>query len=285
MVDVLLPVTVVICVRNRGAELAVCLDSLRPANVTEIIVVDGCSTDSTVDVARARGARVLSDEGQGLGYARRLGVLSADQPFVMFVDSDVTIPDPTTISRMLDELITHGYAGLHAMVESNDCQTIWERAQDAHFRLTFNKPGPRAAIGCVAALFKREVLLDCLPDSSMDSAEDGDMSHRIVGRGGLLGVASVSAIHSHRSTFRSLWKQRIWYGRGNARRAWKDRSAGHLLGPALTAIYLTFQGFRARDITLLPYAAVHGWAGLVGVIMELGSLAARKRGISEICPK
>lgn len=286
MANTLLPVSVVICVRDRAAELADCLDSLRDANVTEIIVVDGCSADGTVDVARARGARIISDEGRGLGYARRLGVLAADQPFVMFVDSDVTIPDPTTISRMLDELITHGYAGLHAMVESGGSQTIWEHAQDTHFRLTFNKPGPRAAIGCVAALFKREVLLACLPDPLVSAAEDGDLSRQIIESGGRLGVASVSVMHSHRGSFLSLWNQRNWYGRGNARRAWKDRSAVYLLGPALTAGYLVWRGFRTRSFSLIPYAVIHGCAGLLGEVSELISLAWRNtRGSVRSEPK
>lgn len=266
-----LPISVVICVRNRADELAKCLDSLADAHVSEIIVVDGESSDHTVDVARSHGARVTSDRNRGLGYARRLGVRAASQPYVLFIDSDVRVPDPAdTIRSMLTELEAGGYAGLHAMYRSDNPRTIWDRAQDVHCDLTFNKPGPRATIGCVTALFEREVLVRCQPDPYFTgAAEDGDLSSRITAAGGKLGVAGVSVIHAHRSSFRSLWRQRVWYGRGNARRAWKDRSPWHCFGPVLTGAYLCLQGFRTGNLCLLPYALVHGCAGVVGEFAEL----------------
>jgi glycosyltransferase involved in cell wall biosynthesis len=267
-----LPISVVICVRNRADELAKCLDSLADAHVSEIIVVDGESSDDTVDVARSYGARVTSDTNRGLGYARRLGMRAASQPYVMFIDSDVRVPDPTnTIRSMLAELEAGGYAGLHAMYRSDNPRTIWDRAQDAHSDLTFNKPGPRETIGCITALFEREALLHCQPDPFFTgAAEDGDLSCRITAAGGKLGVAGVSVIHAHRNSFRSLWRQRVWYGRGNARRAWKDRSPRHCFGPVLTGAYLCLQGLRTANLCLLPYALVHGCAGVVGELAELG---------------
>lgn len=264
-----LPVSVVICVRNRADELGRCLNSLAHVSVQEVIVVDGCSTDGTVAVAQAWGARVISDEGLGLGHARRIGVLKATQPYVMFLDSDVLLPGPDVIQALLDELIAKGYAGIHPMLRGDDSQTIWERAQDAHWNLTFNKPGPRKWIGCVATIFDREILLDCLPDPSVSGAEDGDLSHRIIQRGGRLGVANEWVIHAHRSSFPDLWKQRVWYGRGNARRAWKDRSLSYLAGPVVTATYLTWQAATHKQFLLIPYSAVHATAGLLGELSEV----------------
>ena len=52
----LIPVTVVIPIRNKERHLARCLEAIRP--FAEVYVVDSQSTDSTVDVARAFGAKV-----------------------------------------------------------------------------------------------------------------------------------------------------------------------------------------------------------------------------------
>ena len=45
-------------VRNGGATLSACLESVAPL-VDEMVVVDTGSSDDTVDLARAHGARVL----------------------------------------------------------------------------------------------------------------------------------------------------------------------------------------------------------------------------------
>jgi len=68
-----LDISVVIPARNAANWLAECLESVRSQHPREIIVVDGCSRDSTVEIARAYGARVISDEGRGLPAARMLG--------------------------------------------------------------------------------------------------------------------------------------------------------------------------------------------------------------------
>src|SRR5687767_6232476 len=78
------PVTVVVCARNRGSVIGRCLDSVLAASPAEIIVVDGNSTDDTVAVARARGVTVISDNGSGLGAARQLGASAAKNEYVVF---------------------------------------------------------------------------------------------------------------------------------------------------------------------------------------------------------
>ena len=83
------PVTVVVCARNRGSMIGRCLDSVIRANPAEIIVVDGNSTDETVAVARAKGVTVLSDNGTGLGAARQLGASAAKNEYVVFVDQKI----------------------------------------------------------------------------------------------------------------------------------------------------------------------------------------------------
>ena len=60
----------------------------------EIILVDNCSTDDTVTLARAVAARhnreliVIREDQKGLIYARMAGVRSATQPICLFVDDD-----------------------------------------------------------------------------------------------------------------------------------------------------------------------------------------------------
>lgn len=90
----ILPVSVVIPFRNRPHLLARALLSVlrqdRPA--AEIVLVDDRSTEDMGSLrafAEAAGARWVSNHGgEGAAAARNLGVESASQPWVAFLDSD-----------------------------------------------------------------------------------------------------------------------------------------------------------------------------------------------------
>jgi dolichol-phosphate mannosyltransferase len=59
-----------------------------------ILVVDGKSTDGTVDVAKRLGLDVVSQDGKGKGdaIAKALKSLKSDPRYVVFIDADYTYP-------------------------------------------------------------------------------------------------------------------------------------------------------------------------------------------------
>jgi dolichol-phosphate mannosyltransferase len=59
---------------------------------TNIIVVDNGSTDRTGNIAREKGARVISEPRRGKGMALRAGFAAAEGDFVLMLDSDHTYP-------------------------------------------------------------------------------------------------------------------------------------------------------------------------------------------------
>jgi glycosyltransferase involved in cell wall biosynthesis len=59
----------------------------------EVVVVDDGSRDSTADVAREAGVRVLQNPGnRGKGYSVKHGVLEAKGEWVLFTDADLSAP-------------------------------------------------------------------------------------------------------------------------------------------------------------------------------------------------
>ncbi len=71
---------------NTGEQLAPCLRSLAFAD--EIVVVDSGSDDTTRDVARRFGARVVEEAWRGFGPQKRFAVEQATHDWVLCVDSD-----------------------------------------------------------------------------------------------------------------------------------------------------------------------------------------------------
>jgi glycosyltransferase involved in cell wall biosynthesis len=98
-----IPISVVIPVRNGGPDFQRCLDALRACIPPpgEVIVVDDGSTDGSAQVARERGAHVLStaQPGSGPASARNLGAQAASGEVLLFVDADVAV-HPDVVGRL-----------------------------------------------------------------------------------------------------------------------------------------------------------------------------------------
>jgi glycosyltransferase involved in cell wall biosynthesis len=59
---------------------------------TEVVVVNGDSTDKTADVAKKYGARVIDEPHKRIGFARQQGLLAAKGEIVAFTDADTVVP-------------------------------------------------------------------------------------------------------------------------------------------------------------------------------------------------
>lgn len=105
-------VSVVIPVLNEEAAIGPVIDALRRQQVDGIIIADGGSSDRTVAIAEARGARVVH-AGKGYGRACLEGAKAAgpDCRILVFMDGDGSdIPDE------LPRLVAPVAAGTHDFV-------------------------------------------------------------------------------------------------------------------------------------------------------------------------
>ena len=87
--------TVVIPALNVGHFLEACLDTLEVGRslISEVIVVDGGSSDDTVGVAERRSVRLIV-EGRGRGRQLRAGASAASSEWLLFLHADTMLgPD------------------------------------------------------------------------------------------------------------------------------------------------------------------------------------------------
>lgn len=88
-------ISVIVPTYNEGKFVEKCLSSLRRQEFGdfELVVVDGHSTDETIDLAKKYADRILYDEGKGAGAARNLAAKQVDSDIVGFVDADTIVCD------------------------------------------------------------------------------------------------------------------------------------------------------------------------------------------------
>lgn len=215
--------TVVIPVRNAARLLPGCLGSVLPQRPARVIVVDGNSTDSTLDIAGRFCTTILSDRGKGLPVARMLGVRAADTKYVALVDADVVLPDGA-LAKLLDEFIVGGYSALQAGLYSVGGPGYWGRALAQHHRWSRSKTW----FGLVATIFERDMLLEIGFDDRFLSGEDIELRWRLVRAGHKVGVSTETVV-IHRfdnDSFGFAWNQFTMDGRGLAAMVAKHGWAG-----------------------------------------------------------
>jgi glycosyltransferase involved in cell wall biosynthesis len=104
------PVSVTIITRNEAAHIAAALASVAWAD--ERIVIDSGSTDDTVNIARAHGARVETRAWEGYSTQKNYAASLATHDWILSLDADERVSDPlrAEIRQVLGHPeLRHGY--------------------------------------------------------------------------------------------------------------------------------------------------------------------------------
>lgn len=228
----MIDISVVVPVRNAEEMIDECLASIAAQQPSEIIVVDGNSTDQTLEIAKRYPVSVLSDGGSGLPAARMLGVRAAKSRFVALVDSDVVLP-AHALERLQSELLANGYDALQAGLKSVSGPGYWGRALVNHHRSGRSKNW----FGLVATVSERETFLAYGFDQSFLSGEDIELRWRLRRHHAKAAVSGETVVmHRFGDTFEFAKGQWLADGEGLGRMIRKH-------------------GFRALPLAGLPLAA------------------------------
>jgi glycosyltransferase involved in cell wall biosynthesis len=187
-----LDLTVIVPTRNAEILLERCLESVRRNCPAELIVVDGESTDSTLEIARRYDACIISDGGRGLPVARALGAQKASYDRVVLLDADVVLPDGS-LQALMAEFEEEGFAALQAGLHSVAEGGYWGQALAHHHRSGRSKNW----FGLVATIFDRQTLIDHGFNEKFISGEDIEMRWRLRQAGEKIGVSD-QVVVTHR---------------------------------------------------------------------------------------
>ena len=94
-------VTIVLPVLNEEEGVAAVIDELNRLGYWKILVVDGYSTDMTVEVAKSRGVEFVQQHGKGKTGAINTAIERVSTPYVLVMDADFTY-DASDIQKFLD---------------------------------------------------------------------------------------------------------------------------------------------------------------------------------------
>jgi glycosyltransferase involved in cell wall biosynthesis len=275
--EVKLAISVIVPARNAGQWIEQCLASIRNNSPAELIVVDGRSEDSTVEIARKYADSVLSDEGGGVAFARQMGAEAARQSYVAFVDADIVLND-NSLAELFAELRERGLEAIQAQLKSVGENDYWSRALTSHHR------GGRSKrwFGLNASLFVREMFLHYGMDSTFASGEDIEFRYRLEKAGARIGLSeSVVLRHRFGPGFRFALDQFLADGAGLGRvvRKFGWPASATLLIPAGGAV-LGIGRSLLRHPQFIPYYGLYGLCNYAGIVRGLLDKRVQRLGSS-----
>ncbi|QPG05348.1 glycosyltransferase family 2 protein [Salinimonas marina] len=108
------PISVFLVTCNEEQALAEVLSSV--AMFDEIVVVDSGSTDATVDIAKAHGARVVHQEWLGFAKQKQFAMQACQNEWCFNLDGDEVVPEH--VARAIQQQVNSGEAaGLRVFFE------------------------------------------------------------------------------------------------------------------------------------------------------------------------
>ena len=125
--------SIVIPTFNEEKTLPLLLQSMETQSFQnfEIIVADNNSTDLTVTIARAYGAKIVSGGLPGKG--RNCGAAVARGDLILFLDADVILPDACFLENIVSEFEDKGYG-----VATCQIHPLSDRKVDLTLHQTYN---------------------------------------------------------------------------------------------------------------------------------------------------
>lgn len=95
--------TIVIPVKNEEGAIGKVIDELYQEGYKNIIVVDGYSTDKTVEIAKSKpGVRFIQQHGRGKTGAVKTAIEHVTTPYLLIMDGDYTYP-----AKDIQKLLSH----------------------------------------------------------------------------------------------------------------------------------------------------------------------------------
>jgi len=282
-------ISVCIPVRNGAERLPDCLRSLRaldyPAELIEIVIADGGSTDATAEIARSFGARVLDNPGRTVAAGRNVSFAAASGDFIASTDDDCVVPRDW-IRCALQAFDTGDVAAVGGISLLPEAAQAWPQAANYVFRLAsrggYSVQADHLEAGDVQDLpgcnviYKRTAVRAAGPfDERLVTAEDVDFHQRLLNSGQRLRTApGLFVWHHKRPTLRGLFHQLRRYAEGRLQlgRKWPAALgwAHVVLGWAMPVIIMGALLWAMLAPLLLVVVTAVSWAAVTSLALRDG---------------
>tara|TARA_B100000315_G_C14584685_1_gene592309 strand:+ start:2765 stop:3628 length:864 start_codon:yes stop_codon:yes gene_type:complete len=266
-------VSVVVCAKDEETRIEDCLRSVDSNDPGEIIVVDGGSSDRTVEIAKNFTHKVIVSKNSNLTRDRQIGIDAASKEFIAMIDSDHRL-DNNSLELLLHDLNEYHFDMVQSQLISFENNNFWNFAEEQAWHLTHNKSGPQKMIGVAPAMFKREMFDRVrFDDTITETIDDTDFVYRISKINDIkFGIGRTKVKQLHFGSLRSYVKKFKWYGIGDGEFCLKHPNRAFSMIFHLMIRYPVIYPFKAifrKGISAIPYFVLQGFCRSYGLLLAV----------------
>jgi len=218
-------ISVIIPVRNEANRIGRCLEAVFSQSLTprEVIVVDGRSTDKTVEKASQFPVKVFFQDYGACGAARQIGLENAEGEYVAFTDADC-VPSKDWLNNLTTEFDI-GIIGVGGGIR-NIGEGLWIKSinltqntflgggSSIQTRLFREKKSVKS-ISASNSMYRRRDLVEVGGfNIHLSGADETELNRRLSRRkkGKLLYVPGAVVLHDHGRSLKEFAKNMYHYG-------------------------------------------------------------------------
>ncbi len=209
-------ISVVLCAKNEEIRIAESIKGILKNNVSQLIIVDGNSTDKTYNIASKFDCKIIKSFSNSLTKDRQIGIDACNSKYVAMIDADHYL-ESNSIRNLLEDLIKFNFDIIQSKLEPYDQSTLLGKAEKQLYDITHNNSGPKKMIGTAPAIYNKKIFEEIKFDEKITAKmDDTDFIYRLSKLGKYkYGVGNTIIKQYHINSFFDYYRKYIWYGRGD----------------------------------------------------------------------
>mgnify|MGYP002626054220 CR=1 FL=1 len=260
-------VSLIIICRNCVDNIESAIQSAISAGPDEIIVVDGNSTDGTLDVIAkyANQVKLVTDPGKGVAMARQVGADSASSEWLFYLGCDNTI-EPDSIEKLKEYMIAHDWVLGGMLTRIKDTSRYLAFCNNERWKTKITE-GPKSVVG-TPFMIKTDLLKQFRYNTVRKFSDDTDLCERLIESGHQIGYSDVICYEMTANSYAELKARFKMYGISDAevynahRNEWsKQRKRQSRLHPYRSEFKVIMKGVKGfwTKVKVFPYAFLITW--------------------------
>ncbi len=211
-------VSIIVATYNNEGTIEECLKSILaldyPVGAFEVIVMDGCSKDKTVEIAEKLQVKVISlplNCPAAYNYVMKIAL----HPVLGFIDSDAKV-EPKWLRLLAPHLAESQVAGVSGSIETWNMNSPWARSIGYELKNRYSRIGKYTSrIATMNLLLKKAVIDEAGGwDENLPSQYDTDLGFRISAKGYKIAYEpNAICYHYNRPTLGTYYRQQLQYGK------------------------------------------------------------------------
>ena len=215
--DLLPGVSIIVTTFNSGSTIDECLRAILeldyPKKLLEVIVIDGGSTDATIERAKAHPVKLVYSQ-LNPPAAYNLVLKDVENPIIGLIDSDAKV-EKSWLRKLVKHLDGPDVAGASGTVETWNSDKLVPRVIGYELNYRYRRlPNTVERVATMNLLLKKKVTLEIGGfDEALSTQYDTDIGARLAEAGYRIAFDSEAiCYHFHRPTLKTFFKQQYKYG-------------------------------------------------------------------------